>query len=185
MIFEVNIQGECNFCTRKQLPTTTLKSAHPDRRMQIEVCAFCLGDIDKFCRGMNPPPSDSARHVALEPCPFCGGDPILTIEGVAGDRITEPYHVRCMRCDIKVTRPSRDEAIAAWNRRARRQGGEAVAWQYRMQLKGREFWGEWTSVESEDQAQRIVAACKDQEYVAEYRALTALPTPPAQTEDTP
>ena len=52
---------------------------------------------------------------ALRACPFCGHAPFLSLEGVAGDGITSPFHVRCLRCRIKLTRETRDEVVAAWN----------------------------------------------------------------------
>lgn len=72
--------------------------------------------------------ADCVAVLEMLPCPFCGREPTLTLEGVAGDGITEPFHVRCLRCDIAMTRPRREVVIAAWNRRALRQEGEPVAW---------------------------------------------------------
>ena len=51
----------------------------------------------------------------LKPCPFCGGTAtILKIDNVW-------YEVHCDNCPCNVGRcwfPKREEAIAAWNRRA-------------------------------------------------------------------
>ena len=49
----------------------------------------------------------------LKPCPFCGGDATLWREG----GVDRPYHILC-GCGGRVGWfETREEAIAAWNRR--------------------------------------------------------------------
>lgn len=74
--------------------------------------------------------------VELKPCPFCGGDasdaghikysrPLCDTWWSDGTSITEAYYVNCKQCG-QVRAPfnlvggyqTKDEAIAAWNRRA-------------------------------------------------------------------
>jgi Lar family restriction alleviation protein len=61
----------------------------------------------------------------LKPCPFCGGEAVVKCICDAGRPDTDDWWVSCSGC--RVERPStrkseivhsRDEAIAAWNRRA-------------------------------------------------------------------
>lgn len=53
----------------------------------------------------------------LLPCPWCGRAPVLTLEGVAGDGITEPFYVRCLRCNVKREAPTEEQVTALWNGR--------------------------------------------------------------------
>jgi len=72
---------------------------------------------------------------ALKPCPFCGEDEevsspegrnyglfIRSTNGTYGnsDERWEFFDVECVKCgcSLSIGAPSRDEAIAAWNRRA-------------------------------------------------------------------
>lgn len=55
----------------------------------------------------------------LLPCPFCGGE--ADIEEISGNPFTnEPYAwaVGCKDCNIGWYKETREDAIAAWNRRA-------------------------------------------------------------------
>ncbi len=59
------------------------------------------------------------------PCPFCGGEPVdYEIEAHKHHFATwMPDHpgswwIECMICDIHMGKPTRDEVVAAWNRRA-------------------------------------------------------------------
>ena len=70
--------------------------------------------------------TDNGKHTALKPCPFCGGEAKLRetvehypadAEGPAGS-YSAWFNVECDDCGIKVGEEYRDEAIAAWNRRA-------------------------------------------------------------------
>lgn len=53
-------------------------------------------------------------------CPFCGGDNIDIFETDFG-RSEEPYQfaVKCKSCGALVSAEDKDNAIAAWNRRAK------------------------------------------------------------------
>ena len=52
--------------------------------------------------------------VKMEPCPFCGCDPVLAYSSgsVSG--------VRCPQCDARTGYCDQQQAIAAWNRRSSR-----------------------------------------------------------------
>jgi len=55
----------------------------------------------------------------LLPCPFCGGE--ADIEEISGNPFTnEPYTwaVGCKDCNIGWYKETKEDAIAAWNRRA-------------------------------------------------------------------
>ena len=54
----------------------------------------------------------------LRPCPFCGGEHVEVV--CQGSRTNDPHVVQCDDCDASASGMSRDEAIAAWNRRAER-----------------------------------------------------------------
>lgn len=54
----------------------------------------------------------------LKPCPFCGGVHIELI--CMGTGLDDPHVVQCDDCDASASGMSRDEAAAAWNRRAER-----------------------------------------------------------------
>lgn len=63
------------------------------------------------------------RHelVALKPCPFCGGKPLCQAHRIAED--AEVAFVSCQQCGTQTEHyedayAPRDEAIAAWNKRA-------------------------------------------------------------------
>jgi Lar family restriction alleviation protein len=64
--------------------------------------------------------------VALKPCPFCGGGAVLDelfSRGEAKDPSAYNWFVHCTKCTVQQTCDhTRDQAIAAWNRRA----GEAA-----------------------------------------------------------
>ncbi len=49
----------------------------------------------------------------LKPCPWCGPDQVT-----AGHTARDLFRAGCEKCDIQWTRPTYDEAVAAWNRRA-------------------------------------------------------------------
>lgn len=56
----------------------------------------------------------------LKPCPFCGSDKIHCFDydpydGYQGNLTS--YIVRCRTCGVEVSRRTKVEAIAAWNRR--------------------------------------------------------------------
>lgn len=53
-------------------------------------------------------------------CPFCGGDNIDIFETDFG-QYDEPYQfaVKCKSCGALVSAKDKDDAIAAWNRRAK------------------------------------------------------------------
>lgn len=54
------------------------------------------------------------------PCPFCGGSDIDIYETDFG-RADDPYQfaVQCRSCKALVSNEGKDDAIAAWNRRAK------------------------------------------------------------------
>ena len=51
----------------------------------------------------------------LLPCPFCGGKKIATIQL----NLTSNWNVVCGECGCRTESQGKDEAIAAWNRRAK------------------------------------------------------------------
>lgn len=54
----------------------------------------------------------------IKPCPFCGG---VHVEVVCqGTRPDDPHVIQCDDCDASAFGMSRDDALAAWNRRAER-----------------------------------------------------------------
>lgn len=54
----------------------------------------------------------------LKPCPFCGGEAKMNIHRFAG--LSNSYGVECKECMTQSSQffATREQAIAAWNRRA-------------------------------------------------------------------
>lgn len=58
----------------------------------------------------------------LRPCPFCGGTQIEVYHNPNNKLMyfgIEQYKVSCLRCAAQLHREKKEEAIAAWNRRAK------------------------------------------------------------------
>lgn len=63
----------------------------------------------------------------LKPCPFCGGHAVVreTIEHYSADAGSEAgsfscrFSIACDNCGIEQSEEYRDDAVAAWNRRAK------------------------------------------------------------------
>jgi len=59
----------------------------------------------------------------LEPCPFCGKEPVSWFGDVGSDSSLYRYEIYCCNndCEVecRVSKPTEAEAIAAWNRRAK------------------------------------------------------------------
>jgi transcription elongation factor Elf1 len=53
-----------------------------------------------------------AIHDELKPCPFCGSPKPGVYEHLCG------WTARCGACGAEIDRDTREEAVAAWNRRA-------------------------------------------------------------------
>ena len=55
----------------------------------------------------------------LKPCPYCGGEANIEsydpYDGYQGDCTV--WRVKCIECKAFIQRGTKDEAIAAWNRR--------------------------------------------------------------------
>jgi Lar family restriction alleviation protein len=58
-------------------------------------------------------------NTTLKPCPFCGGEAFLYVETLPTIG-HEWATVKCWKCQSRIERPHRNEAIAAWNTRAER-----------------------------------------------------------------
>lgn len=60
----------------------------------------------------------SAAEIALEPCPFCGGEAVYCPDTSYGqERVFCPDRNECNASPWTYGEPNSGEAIAAWNRR--------------------------------------------------------------------
>ena len=64
---------------------------------------------------------DEAAGLELRPCPICGGEAVITTDNdhAVDGKVYKVYIARCSNCDTATFRfNTREEAAAAWNRRA-------------------------------------------------------------------
>ena len=59
----------------------------------------------------------------LKPCKRCGAMPTIYQRHEIDGCIPAEWRVVCERCDIMVSGETRSDAVAAWNRRAKAEGG--------------------------------------------------------------
>jgi Lar family restriction alleviation protein len=81
----------------------------------------------------------------LKPCPFCGETERIAIDTIA-DEVEDSFAVICGGCAAatKLTCRSREEAIAAWNRRAAPEAPSDMKSEYIVRDDdGNISWSEW------------------------------------------